>query len=97
MAAILKYHVVAGRVYSDQALAAGDASTLLDQEIHILADENGARVNNSNLVATDIDASNGVIHVIDTVLIPEAENAATGSVSTRKRCPLSQRSATAHR
>ncbi|MAT16191.1 MAG: beta-Ig-H3/fasciclin [Planctomyces sp.] len=67
---ILKYHVVSGRVYSSQAVKLGEAETLLGPSIKIKANRAGAMVNKSGLVATDIDASNGVIHVIDTVLMP---------------------------
>ena len=88
---ILKYHVVSGRVYSDQALSAGEAATLLGREIHIVAGDDGAKVNDASLVATDIDASNGVIHVIDSVLIPANEPAQTSATSSRKPCPLSTR------
>ena len=72
---ILKYHVVAGRVYSDAALGAGSARTLEGSPVSIAADANGARVNEANLVATDLDSSNGVIHVIDSVLMPPAKTA----------------------
>jgi uncharacterized surface protein with fasciclin (FAS1) repeats len=71
LVAILKQHVVSGRVYSDQALAAGEAKTLLGQKVQVRATRDGARVGAANLVATDIEGSNGVIHVIDTVLLPE--------------------------
>ena len=70
LAAILKYHVVAGRVYSDDALAAKRAKTLQGAAVRIGVVNGQAKVNKANLVATDIDASNGVIHVIDSVLLP---------------------------
>ena len=72
---ILKYHVVSGRVYSETAVTAGSAKTLEGSPVTITADADGARVNESNLIATDLDASNGVIHVIDTVLMPPAKSA----------------------
>ena len=68
---ILKQHVVSGRVYADQALKAGEAKTLLGQKLTIKSDDHGARVGAANLLKTDIQSSNGVIHVIDTVLLPE--------------------------
>lgn len=74
LVSILKYHVVPGRVYSDAALAARNASTLEGGSVSITADANGAKVNSANLVATDLNASNGVIHVIDSVLMPPANN-----------------------
>ena len=67
---ILTYHVVAGRVYSEDALAAKSAKTLQGTTIAIAATEAGASVNNAKLLTTDLNASNGVIHVIDRVLLP---------------------------
>jgi transforming growth factor-beta-induced protein len=72
LADILKYHVVSGRVYSDQALAAQNANTLLGTPVAIAVKDGVARVNNAKLLKTDLDASNGVIHVIDSVLLPAA-------------------------
>ena len=69
--ALLKLHVVAGRLYSDQAIAAGDARTLAGQTVHVRKTDFGAMVGAAKLIATDIDACNGVIHVIDSVLLPE--------------------------
>ena len=71
LAEILKYHVIEGRVFSDEAKRAGMATTLLGKDVKFTADEHGVRVQNANVVATDLDASNGVIHVIDTVLMPK--------------------------
>jgi len=68
---ILLHHVVSGKVYAKQALKAGSASTLYGQPIHISADDNGATVAGANIVKTDVKASNGVIHVVDTVLLPK--------------------------
>ena len=77
LTAVLKYHVVSGRVYSEDALAAKEAETLQGQDVKILASDKGAFVNDAMLLKTDVDASNGVIHVIDSVLLPSAdENAA---------------------
>ncbi len=76
LAAILKYHVVAGRVYSEDAVKAKSASTLEGQNISISVTPDGAMINEAKLLTTDIDASNGVIHVIDSVLLPPAKNAA---------------------
>jgi uncharacterized surface protein with fasciclin (FAS1) repeats len=73
LAAILKYHVVPGRVYSTDALSAGKAKTLQGGTVRIAADGQAAKVNNASLVATDLDASNGVIHVIDAVMLPPAD------------------------
>lgn len=72
---ILKYHVVAGRVYSEDAVAAKSAKTLQGSPIMVNVTKKGAMINESKLVKTDIDASNGVIHVIDSVLLPPAKGA----------------------
>ncbi|REJ89918.1 MAG: fasciclin domain-containing protein [Planctomycetota bacterium] len=89
LAAILQYHVISGRVYSDAALKAGKAKTLQGAEVHISVDDGVAQVNEAALVATDIDASNGVIHVIDQVILPPKKPAAKAS---GKECPLSTES-----
>jgi transforming growth factor-beta-induced protein len=70
---VLTYHVVAGRVYSPDALAAKNAKTLQGTTIAIAPTESGASVNNAKLLITDLDASNGVIHVIDRVLLPSGK------------------------
>ena len=70
LAEILKYHVVQGRVYATDALAAGKASTLQGDIVKITSNGSAAMVNKAKLLATDLDASNGVIHVIDSVILP---------------------------
>lgn len=64
--AILTYHVVSGKVMSSDLLSTTSAPTVNGQSAPI-----GLRVGNANVIQADIDASNGVIHVIDTVLLPE--------------------------
>jgi transforming growth factor-beta-induced protein len=73
LASILKYHVVAGRVYSEAAVAAKSAATVQGASVKISASDKGAFVNDAKIVVTDIDASNGVIHVIDSVIMPPAK------------------------
>ena len=79
---ILKYHVVAGRVYSEDAIALNSAATLAGSAISFTRTDGGANINNARLVATDIDASNGVIHVIDRVLLPTDSKAASHAASS---------------
>ena len=81
LASILKYHVVEGRVYSSDALAAGKATTLQGDEVRIAVNGKVATVNGAKLVATDLDATNGVIHVIDAVILPPEKQS---SISPRK-------------
>jgi len=71
LAAILTYHIVEGRVYSGAALKVRRAETLQGGMVDIRIKHGAAMVNDAKLITTDIDASNGVIHVIDTVLLPE--------------------------
>jgi transforming growth factor-beta-induced protein len=73
LVAILKYHVVSGRIYSGDAVKAGKAKTLQGGEVRISTGAGGAKVNNAGLVALDINAANGVIHVIDSVLLPSSK------------------------
>ena len=65
---VLTYHVVAGKVMAAD-VKAGMVPTVEGQSIDVTT-YNGVMVNNARVVKTDIAASNGVIHVIDTVLIP---------------------------
>ena len=67
---ILKYHVVSGRVYASDAIKARDAKTLLGRSIEIQFSADGTRINDANLLAANIEASNGVVHVIDKVILP---------------------------
>ncbi len=65
---ILTYHVVPGKVLSSD-LEAGEVATVEGSPVEIsLAD--GVKVNDANVVAADIEAANGVIHVIDKVILP---------------------------
>ncbi|WP_409994280.1 fasciclin domain-containing protein [Pirellula sp. SH-Sr6A] len=73
LATILKYHVVSGRVYSEAAVAAKSANTLQGAAVAIKATDKGAFVNDAKIIATDVDASNGVIHIIDSVIMPPAK------------------------
>lgn len=68
--AILKHHVVKGRVYSADAVSKGSAKTLQGTQLPIKVDKSGASVGNAKIIMTDVDASNGVVHVVDSVLIP---------------------------
>jgi uncharacterized surface protein with fasciclin (FAS1) repeats len=73
LASILLYHVVEGRVYSEDALAAKAAKTLQGQSVKISVKDGAAYVDGAKIVTTDLDASNGVIHVIDSVILPPSK------------------------
>ena len=68
---ILKYHVVSGRVYAADAIAAKKAGTLLsDKMIEVSQVGDDVMINKVKVVMPNVEASNGVIHVIDGVLLP---------------------------
>jgi uncharacterized surface protein with fasciclin (FAS1) repeats len=68
---ILTYHVVAGKVTAKDVVRLHSAKTLEGGNIAIKAGDGGVMVDKARVTKTDIAASNGVIHVIDTVLLPE--------------------------
>lgn len=69
LVSILTYHVVAGKVMSGDLTEGMKAATVQGSEVTITLD-GGAKVNGANVTAADIEASNGVIHVIDAVIMP---------------------------
>jgi len=70
---ILLYHVVAGKVMSGDLSDGMTANTLQGAPVTISLADGAVKVNDSNVVAADVEASNGVIHVIDAVLMPPAQ------------------------
>lgn len=71
LTSILTYHVVAGKVMASEVTGMESAPTVQGQTVSITS-TSGVQINNANVVQTDIEASNGVIHVIDTVLVPQS-------------------------
>ncbi|MEM7670910.1 MAG: fasciclin domain-containing protein, partial [Pseudomonadota bacterium] len=71
LVAVLTYHVVPGKVMSaDLAGKKIEATTAQGSTVDIDATGGGVRVDGANVVAADVEASNGVIHVIDAVILP---------------------------
>ncbi len=70
LVAILTYHVVPGKVKAADVVKLDKATTVNGQPVTITVSDSGVKVDNANVVATDIAASNGVIHVIDSVILP---------------------------
>ena len=66
---VLLYHVVEGAVTSDQVADGASAATLAGPEVEFTVDDD-VQVNDASVVSADVAASNGVIHVIDAVLLP---------------------------
>ena len=71
LTSILLYHVVAGDVMAADVVKMSEAKTAEGRKVTIHAMNGGVMVNNAHVTKTDIACSNGVIHVVDTVLIPK--------------------------
>jgi len=67
---ILTYHVVPGKVMASQVVTMKSATTAQGQDVDIDSTD-GVKINMSKVVTADVDTSNGVIHAIDTVLMPQ--------------------------
>jgi uncharacterized surface protein with fasciclin (FAS1) repeats len=72
LANVLTYHVVAGKVMASDVVTLSQATTIQGQNIMIEVRDGKVFVNNAQVVITDVNASNGVIHVIDTVILPKS-------------------------
>ena len=68
---ILTYHVVPGKVMAADVVKLSSATTANGSDVSIRVENQTVFVNDSTVTATDIEASNGVIHVVDTVILPQ--------------------------
>ena len=68
---VLLYHVVAGNVMAKDVVKLTEARTVQGSAAKITVKDGGVKVDNANVVKTDIECTNGVIHVIDTVILPK--------------------------
>lgn len=73
LAAILKYHVVASAIPSSAVTAATEVDTLEGTKLAVTPVDGGVKVGAATVITPDVAASNGVIHVIDTVLLPPSK------------------------
>ena len=71
LVAILTYHVISGKVMAADVKTM-DAKTVQGQSVEIIVADAGVTVNGAKVVKTDVMADNGVIHVIDTVILPKS-------------------------
>jgi uncharacterized surface protein with fasciclin (FAS1) repeats len=71
LVAVLTYHVVPGKVYSKDLKNGMKAKTAQGNEVTITLKDGKAMVDNATVTTADIEASNGVVHVIDTVILPK--------------------------
>ena len=70
---ILTYHVVSGKVMAADVVNLTEAETLLGSNVKVMVDGDKVFINDAQVVLTDVEASNGVIHVIDSVILPPAD------------------------
>lgn len=71
--AVLLYHVVEGKVTSDKVVNLEYAKTLQGQKVKITVKMDKVYINDAQVIAADVEASNGVIHVIDAVILPSMD------------------------
>jgi uncharacterized surface protein with fasciclin (FAS1) repeats len=76
LVAILTYHVIPGKAMkADVAKLGGkEVKTVQGSPVKVSVGDDGVKINDAKVIATDIEASNGVIHVIDTVIMPPAKD-----------------------
>lgn len=72
LVAVLTYHVVPGKVMAAQVVELDSAKTVQGGMVSIMTSASGVMIDNANVSATDIAATNGVIHVIDSVILPKS-------------------------
>jgi uncharacterized surface protein with fasciclin (FAS1) repeats len=73
LAAVLQYHVVPGKVMAADVVNVDSAKTVLGKSVKVKTNDGKVYINDAQVIKTDIDCSNGVIHVIDSVLMPPSE------------------------
>ncbi len=73
LTAILTYHVVPGKVMASQVVSLKEAKTVNGKSVKIAVDNGTVMIDNAKVVKTDIGTTNGVIHVIDTVILPDTK------------------------
>lgn len=71
LTSILTYHVVSGKVMAEDVVKLTSATTVQGQDVTVKVEGDTVMINDAKVVTADIEASNGVIHVIDTVILPK--------------------------
>ena len=77
---ILLYHVVEGKVMAADVTGLKSATTLLGKDVTVKVDMGNVYINDAKVIITDIETSNGVIHVVDAVILPPTEEAASNTI-----------------
>ena len=90
LVSILLYHVVSGAVMAADVVELDSAATVNGASVSISVSDSGVMINNANVVQADVAASNGVIHIIDAVLLPplpatSVESSTWGTVKQQAR------------
>ncbi|MBK8798298.1 MAG: fasciclin domain-containing protein [Anaerolineales bacterium] len=85
---VLLYHVVPGKVMAADLSDGMEATTAQDEAVKFTLGDASAMVNNANIIATDIETSNGVIHVIDTVILPPSITGAAAAEEAMTEEPV---------
>ncbi|RFF27042.1 MULTISPECIES: fasciclin domain-containing protein [unclassified Wenzhouxiangella] len=70
LTSVLTYHVVAGKVKAADVVNLSEAETVQGSTVDITVDGDTVKIDDATVIKTDIETSNGVIHVIDTVIMP---------------------------
>ena len=76
--AILTYHVVSGEVTSEQVVKLDEAETVNGKKVQIRTRDGNVHINDATVIQADVQAENGVIHVIDSVLLPPEDPECAG-------------------
>ena len=71
LASILTYHVVSGKVMSNDVVKLSEAKTVNGQSVSIKTEGQSVMIDSAKIIEADIECSNGVIHVIDSVILPK--------------------------
>ncbi|MBU6352111.1 MAG: fasciclin domain-containing protein, partial [Chloroflexi bacterium] len=88
LSAMLLYHVIGDQALASADLSAGELATAQGAPVSIAVADNVVTVNDATVIAADVVAANGVVHVIDKVLLPPAEAAATEAAAEESTDPL---------
>lgn len=89
LTSILTYHIVAGKILAEDVLKLKKAETVQGQDVTVKVNDGNVMINGAKVVKTDVLVNNGVIHVIDSVLLPkEADKIGMIREAIRKGAPL---------
>jgi CO dehydrogenase/acetyl-CoA synthase gamma subunit (corrinoid Fe-S protein) len=98
LAAILTYHVVSGKVMASDVVKLRSAKTVNGKSVKIRVMGGKVMVDDAEVVTTDVETTNGVIHVIDTVILPGMQEGwsgrMSGSMGKGPACEISTRART---